>query len=213
MKKLILTTAVILSAFAVSMAQKYAFVDSDYILNNIPEYQDALDILDEFSIEWQQEIEEKFAEVDKLYKDYQAEAVLLPEDMKQQRENEIIQREKEAKDLQKKRFGREGDLFQKRQELIQPIQEKIYNAIEEIAISQNYAFVFDKAGSLSILFAKPRFDISDDVLDEVGTVMQTVRREDRRRPSDQDGGGPTIKGSPAGNSNNTNKMIENYKGN
>ncbi|MEE4256397.1 MAG: OmpH family outer membrane protein [Bacteroidales bacterium] len=180
MKKMILTLAVILSAVAVSTAQKYAYVDSDYILNNIPEYQDALDILDEFSIQWQKEIEAKFAEVDKLYKDYQAEAVLLPEDMKAQRENEIIQKEKEAKDLQKQRFGREGDLFTKRQELVQPIQEKIYNAIETIAETQNYAFVFDKAGSLSIMYAKDKFDISDDVLDEVGMVMQTVRREDRR---------------------------------
>lgn len=189
MKKLILTCAVLLTAFSVSMAQKYAYVDSDYILNNIPEYQDALDILDEFSIEWQKEIEAKFAEVDQLYKDYQAEAVLLPEDMKAQRENEIIQKEKEAKDLQKQRFGREGDLFMKRQELIQPIQEKVYNAIETIAETQNYAFVFDKAGSLSILYARERFDISDDVLDEVGMVMQTVRREDRRPASGSQGGG------------------------
>ncbi|MCK5764725.1 MAG: OmpH family outer membrane protein [Bacteroidales bacterium] len=209
MKKLILTIAVILTVVAVSMAQKYAFVDSDYVLENIPEYQDALDILDEFSIEWQKEIEEKFAAVDQLYKDYQAEAVLLPEDMKRQRENEIIQKEKEAKDLQKQRFGRDGDLFMKRQELIQPIQEKIYNAIEEIAESLNYAFVFDKAGSLTILYAKAKFDISDDVLDEVGTVMQTVRREDRKAPSS--GGSSTSSGRQRGNSNNANKMIDQHK--
>lgn len=209
MKKLILTIAVILSVVAVSMAQKYAFVDSDYVLENIPEYQDALDMLDEFSIEWQKEIEEKFAAVDQLYKDYQAEAVLLPEDMKRQRENEIIQKEKEAKDLQKQRFGRDGDLFQKRQELIQPIQEKIYNAIEEIAESLNYAFVFDKAGSLTILYAKAKFDISDDVLDEVGTVMQTVRRADRKAPSS--GGSSTSSGRQRGNSNNANKMIDQHK--
>ena len=209
MKKLILTIAVILSVVAVSMAQKYAFVDSDYVLENIPEYQDALDILDEFSIEWQKEIEEKFAAVDQLYKDYQAEAVLLPEDMKRQRENEIIQKEKEAKNLQKQRFGRDGDLFMKRQELIQPIQEKIYNAIEEIAESLNYAFVFDKAGSLTILYAKAKFDISDDVLDEVGTVMQTVRREDRKAPSS--GGSSTSPGRQRGNSNNANKMIDQHK--
>lgn len=212
MKKLILTIALMLSIIAVSMAQKYAFVDSDYILTNIPEYQDALDILDEFSIGWQKEIEEKFAEVDQLYKDYQAEAVLLPEDMKKQRESEIIQHEKEAKDLQKKRFGREGDLYSKRQELIQPIQEKIYNAIEAIAEAQNYAFVFDKAGSLSILYAKAKYDLSDEVLDEVGTVMQTVRREDRKSTS------PSSNSSSSGrsggnNSNNANKMIEQHKGN
>lgn len=209
MKKLVLTFTMILAAFAVSFAQKYAYVDTDYILENIPEYQDALDILDEYSIQWQQEIEEKFAEVDALYKEYQAEAVLLPEDMKRQRENEIIQKEQEAKELQKQRFGRDGDLFQKRLELVQPIQEKIYNAIEEIADAQNYAFVFDKAGSLTILFARQKFDISDDVLDEVGMVMQTVRREDRKRPTQTTS--PSSSGSNQSNSQNANKMIEQYK--
>lgn len=206
MKKIVLSFVILMAAVSLSFAQKYAYVDTDYILENIPEYQDALDILDEFSIEWQKEIEEKFAEVDALYKEYQAEAVLLPEDMKKQRENEIIQKEKEAKELQKQRFGRDGDLFVKRLELIQPIQEKVYNAIEEIAETQNYAFVFDKAGSLSILFARAKFDISDDVLDEVGTVMQTVRREDRKRPTT----GTTTTSSPTntGNSRNTNQMIE-----
>lgn len=210
MKKLMLTMAIFLSAFAVTLAQKYAFIDSDYILENIPEYQDAMDILDEFSIQWQKEIEEKFAEVDGLYKEYQAEAVLLPEDMKAQRENEIIQKEKEAKDLQKQRFGRDGDLFSKRQELVEPIQEKIYNAIEEIAEAQNYGFVFDKAGSLTILYAKAKFDLSDDVLDEVGTVMQTVRREDRRRASPS-GSSSSGSSSPSQSSNNANKMIDQHK--
>lgn len=209
MKKLFLTLAVILIAASVTLAQKYAFVDSDYILENIPEYQDALDILDEFSIDWQKEIEQKFAEVDALYREYQAEAVLLPEDMKRQRESEIIQKEKAAKDLQKQRFGRDGDLFYKRQELIQPIQEKIYNAIEEIAETQNYAFIFDKAGSLTILYAKGRYDLSDDVLDEVGTVMQTVRREDRKPTSAASQGSSS--GSNQGNSNNANQMIEKSK--
>lgn len=208
MKKLILTLAVIITASAFSLAQKYAFVDTDYILENIPEYQDALDILDEFSIEWQKEIEVKFADVDALYREYQAEAVLLPEDMKRQRENEIIQKEKEAKDLQKQRFGREGDLFSKRQELIQPIQEKIYNVIEELAETSNYAFVFDRAGSLSILYAQAKYDLSDDVLDEVGTVMQTVRREDRKRSSTGTQAAPS---SNTQNSRNANRMIEQNK--
>ncbi len=209
MKKLVLTFTMIMAASAIMFAQKYAYVDTDYILENIPEYQDALDILDEYSIQWQQEIEEKFADVDALYKEYQAEAVLLPEDMKRQRENEIIQKEQEAKELQKQRFGRDGDLFQKRLELVQPIQEKIYNAIEEIAEEQNYAFVFDKDGSLTILFARQKFDISDDVLDEVGMVMQTVRREDRKRPTQTTS--PSSSGSNQSNSQNANKMIEQYK--
>ena len=210
MKKIFLTLAIVLSAFAVTLAQKYAFVDSDYILENIPEYQDALDILDEFSIEWQKEIEQKFQEVDALYKEYQAEAVLLPEDIKKQRENEIIQKEKTAKDLQKQRFGRDGDLYQKRRELIEPIQEKIYNAIEEIAESANYAFVFDKAGSLTILFAKAKYDLSDEVLDEVGMVMQTVRREDRKRSGGGQSSSPSSVGN-TGNSNNANQMIDQHK--
>ena len=180
-KKFILSIMLFLSAFAFTYAQKYAYVDTDYILENIPEYTDALDLLDDLSVKWQKEIEVKFAEIDQLYNDYQAEAILLPEDIKKKREEEIIQKEKEAKELQKQKFGRDGELFQKRKELVQPIQEKIYNAIEEIATVRNFAFVFDKGGSLTILFANPKFDISDDILDEVGSIMQTVRKEDRKK--------------------------------
>ncbi|MCF8227768.1 MAG: OmpH family outer membrane protein [Bacteroidales bacterium] len=180
MKKfaLIITAVILTSAFA--MAQKYAYVDTDYILNNIPEYKDAQTILDDLSLKWQKEIEDKLTEVDRLYKEYQSEAVLLPEDIKRKREDEIIQKEKEVKELQKKYFGKEGELFKKRKELVEPIQEKVYNAIETISTTENYAFVFDKAGSVSILFANPKYDISDDILDEVGTVMQTVRRGERK---------------------------------
>lgn len=206
MKKTVFLMLALFAGLTV-FAQKYAYVDSEYILSNIPEYTDAQDILDEFAIKWQREIEEKFAEVDKLYKAYQAEAVLLPEDMKQQRENEIIQKEQEAKDLQKQRFGRDGDLFKKRQELVQPIQEKIYNAIETVAEVNNYAFVFDKSGSLSLLYAKDKYDISDDILDEVSSVMQTVRREDRVRPAQT----VTTSGETRDNSQGVNKMINKLK--
>lgn len=180
MKKLSLIFAFFIFA-GVAYTQKYAYVDTEYILNNIPEYKDAQTILDEKSIEWQKEIEEKLAEIDRLYKEYQAESVLLPEDVKIKRENEIIEKEKAVKELQKRYFGKNGELFKKRQELVQPIQEKVYSAIEEIAVTKNYAFVFDKAGSLSILYADVKYDLSDDVLDEVGTVMQTVRRGDRKK--------------------------------
>ena len=181
MKKLALSFLLILSMVAVSVAQKYAYVDTEYILSNIPEYADAQDVLDDLSVRWQKEIENKFGEIDQLYKSYQAEAVLLPDDLKRKREDEIIAREREVKELQKSKFGPEGELFQKRQELVQPIQEKIYNVIEEISVAKNYSFVFDKAGSMSILYSDPKLDISDEVLDEVGTVMQTVRREDRKK--------------------------------
>lgn len=185
MKKIIFISAILLMAFLPGFGQKYAFVDTDYILHNIPEYTDAQAMLDDLSNEWQKEIEAKFQEIDKLYRDYQAESILLPEDMKKQKENEIVQKEKDAKELQKKRFGKDGDLYKKRLELVQPIQEEIFNAIQDMAVTRNYAFIFDKASGSSILFADAKYDLSDDVLDQIGTVMQTVRRESRTRPSVQ----------------------------
>ncbi len=161
-------------------AQKYAFVDTEYILSNIPEYSDAQDELDGLSKKWQKEVDAKYKEVSDLYKKYQAESVLLPADVKKKREDEIVAKEKEAKDLQKKYFGPKGELFKKRQELVQPIQEKVFNAIETIATTKNIGFVFDKAGGPVLLYGNPKYDISDDVLDEVGNVMQTVKRDQRK---------------------------------
>jgi len=152
-------------------AQKFAYVDTQYILDNIPEFAEAQAQLDEISSEWQKEIEAKFAEVDKMYKDYQTQSVLLPEDMKKKKEQEIIDREKDAKSLQRTRFGKDGDLFKKRQELVKPIQEKVYNAIQEIANNNNYAVVFDKGGSLTMMYANPKYDISDEVLDDLGASL------------------------------------------
>ncbi len=156
------------------MAQKYAYVDTDYILQNIPEYSDAQQELDDLSIKWQKEIENKLQEIDTKYKSYQADKVLLPKDMQIQKEEEIIAMEKQVKKMQKKRFGSNGDLFKKRQELIKPIQEKIFNAIEEIASTSNYAMIFDKATSnVVILWANPKYNISDDVLDKMGYSYTT----------------------------------------
>lgn len=166
---------------AIGQQQKYAYVDTQYILDNIPEFQDAQDELDEFSKKWQKEIEDTYAEVSEMYQKYQAEAVLLPEDIKQKREEEIVTKEKQVKELQRTYFGSEGELYKKRQELVQPIQEKVYNAIETIAATSNYSFVFDKAGGMTLLYGNPKYDISDDVLDEVGNVMQTVKRDSRSR--------------------------------
>ncbi len=167
MKKIALT-ALFMVAVGTLMAQKFAYVDSDYILGNIPEYQVAQQKLDELALEWQEEIEAKFEEIDRLYKEYQSEAVLLPADMRKKREEEIIAKENEAKELQKKRFGQNGDLFKKRQELIQPIQDRLYDAIRDISEQENYAVIFDKAGSLTMLYTNPRFDISDQVLRSMG---------------------------------------------
>lgn len=149
-------------------AQKFAYVDTQYILENIPDYQTAQNTIDNISMEWQKELETKFAQIDKLYKNYQSESFLLSEDMKTKRQNEIIDKEKEAKELQKKYFGTEGDLFKKRQELVKPIQEKVYNAIEDLAKEMNFAIIFDRAGNANIMYADEKYDKSDEVLSRLG---------------------------------------------
>jgi outer membrane protein len=168
MKKTLLITAIICTLGFGASAQKFAYVNTDYILANIPEYADAQTQLDDLSIQWQKEIEVKFAEIDKMYKNFQNEAVLLPDDMKKKREDDIIKKEKEAKDLQKKRFGKDGDLFKKRQELVKPIQDKVFNAIEDISSAENYAVVFDKASNATLIYTNPKFDISEQILDKLG---------------------------------------------
>ena len=152
-------------------AQKIGYVDTEYILQNIPEYQDAQNEVEELSKPRQEDIEKQYADVDKMYKAYQADAVLLPEDLKRKREEEIVAAEREVKELQRKRFGAEGDLFKKREELIKPIQEKIFNAIEGVATKKNYAFIFDKAGGPVIMFVDSKYDISDEVLEQIGSIM------------------------------------------
>lgn len=168
MKKTFLIFAVMVLSSTAIFAQRFAYIDSDYILDNIPEYQAAQIELNDLSVQWQNEIEAMFSEIDEMYKKYQAEAVLLPEEMKIQREEEIIALEAEAKQLQMKRFGREGDLFQKRQELIKPIQDQIYEAVEEIATQGNYAIIFDKTSSGNMIFSDVRYDLSDEVLKNMG---------------------------------------------
>jgi len=149
-------------------AAKFGYVDTDYILGQIPEYKSAQTELDKTSIQWQKEIEGKYTEIDKLYKAYQADAILLTDDMKKKRENEIINKEKEAKDLQKSRFGVDGELYKKRVELVKPIQDKVYNAIKTAAEKKGLGFILDKAGQVSILYANSKYDLSDDVLSLLG---------------------------------------------
>ncbi|MEI6575044.1 MAG: OmpH family outer membrane protein [Bacteroidota bacterium] len=173
MKKYFLVALFLFAVSGFSHAQKYAYVDSQYILDNLQDYKDAQEKLDALSVDYQKEVEAKFSEIDKLYKKFQAESVLLPDEMKKQREEEIVKKEKDAKDLQKKRFGKEGDLFKKRQELVKPIQDKVYNAVEDIATKKSYAFIFDKAGTISILYADPKLDVSDDVLKQIGGNVKT----------------------------------------
>lgn len=185
LKSLLLTAAVVccgvISANAQIGGQKFAYVDSDYILSNIPEYGDAQEELNTLSAKWENEVKALYNKVSDMYQKYQTEMVLLSEDQKRAREQEIINKEQEAKNLQMQYFGAEGQLYQKQAELIQPIQEKIYTALTELSQSKGYTFVFDLASGTSILYASDKVDISDDVLDQLSNVMQTVRREDRKR--------------------------------
>ena len=170
MKKLICTAALICFVTIGAFAQKYAYIDSEYLLNNIPSYVEAQAELDRLSIEWQKEIEAKFKKIDEMYRKYQQDAVVLPEETKQKRQQEIINAEKEAKELQKKRFGTDGDLYKKREELIKPIQDRVFTAIEEFARERAYAFVFDKAGDMTIVYADAKYDVNDEILAKLGIV-------------------------------------------
>lgn len=157
-------------ALSTSMVgQRFAYVDTEYILEKIPEYQQAQKDLDAIAAQWKKKIEEMYAEIDRLYQKFQAEQYLMDEQTKRKKEEEIIQKEKEVKEYQKQKFGYEGELFQKRQELIKPIQDKVYNAVKNLAESRNYDFIFDKSSSgSSMLFANPRYDKSEEILNQLG---------------------------------------------
>jgi outer membrane protein len=154
-------------AFA-AQAQQYAIVDTKYILDKMPEYKEAQKQLDQISMQWQKEIDDKQAALDKMYKDYDAEQVMLSDDLKKKRQDELFNKEKEVRDLQRKRFGYEGDLFKKRQELVKPIQDKVYNAIQQIAVNRMYDFILDKSEGITVIFADPKLDKSEDVLKALG---------------------------------------------
>jgi outer membrane protein len=168
MKKFLLITYSLLLLGFFANAQRYAVIDSKYILEKLPEYKESQTKLDQFSAQWQQEIEKKQADLDKMYKDYDAEQVMLSDELKKKREDELFNREKEVRDLQKKRFGFEGDLFKKRQELIKPIQDKVYSAIQKLAVDKSYDFILDKSEGITVIFADPKLDRSDDVLKFLG---------------------------------------------
>jgi outer membrane protein len=167
MKKLILSGILVVLISQLALSQRFAYVDTEYILNKLPSYQTALTKLDGFSKTWQKEIEDKFAEVEQKYKEFQNEKVLLTDDMKKVKEDEIVQLEKNAKDLKKKYFGVDGELFKKRGELIKPIQDEIYSAIKQLAAEGNYAMIFDVAAGATLLYTDEKYDVSDDVLKKI----------------------------------------------
>ena len=167
MKKLsflILLTAVL---GITASAQRYAVIDTRYILSKMPEYAEAQKKLDAFSIQWQQEIDLKQAALDQLYRNFESEKVMLSEDLLKKMEDDLFNKEKELRDLQKKRFGFEGDLFKRRQELVKPIQDKVYSAVQKMATSRQYDLILDKSEGITIIFADPKLDKSDDILKEL----------------------------------------------
>ena len=167
MKRIILlAVAILFATFAFS--QKYAYVDTEYILNNIPVYESAKTQLEDLTKEWKKEIDAKKASIDQMYQNYQSERILLTEELRAKREDEIMKKEQELKQLQQKYFGESGMLYKKREELIKPIQDDIYNAIKEIATEGNFAVIFDTANNLNMLYTDPRHDKSDDVLRKLG---------------------------------------------
>lgn len=169
MKKTLLFTLLLIgTAFMAQSQQRYAIIDTKYILEKIPEYKNADKKLQEIGEQWQKEIDDKQTALDKMYKNYEAEQFMLTEDLRKKREDELFVREKEIRDLQKKRFGYEGDLFKERQRLIKPVQDRVYSAVQKMALARSYDFVLDKSEGITVIFADPKLDKSDDILKELG---------------------------------------------
>jgi len=172
--KVFLLLTISLIAASTMHAQRYAFIDTDYILEQIPAYQEAQAEIDAQAEKWQKQIQARYDEIEKMYTAYKAEQVLLTPDMKKVKEQEIIQKEKDAKDFQKQKFGVEGDLFKLRQELIKPIQESVFEAVQKMAEQKSYAVIFDKAASSSaIIYASPKYDQSEEILQRLGFTAES----------------------------------------
>jgi outer membrane protein len=153
-------------------AQRYAIIDTKYILDKMPDYKQSQKQLDDIAAGWQKEIDASQQELDKMYKDYDAEQVMLSDVLRKKREDQLFVKEKTLRDLQRQRFGFEGDLFKKRQELIKPIQDKVYNAVQKLAVQRGYDFILDKSEGITVIFADPKLEKSEDVLRELGVKNQ-----------------------------------------
>lgn len=193
MKNLIaLLFAVVIGVSA--QAQRFAYVDTDYILENIPQYNEKQAQLDEIAVQWQGEIEALYSDIDRMYKDFQAEQILLTDEMKKKREDDIMEKEAEAKDLQRQRFGYQGDLFKRRQQLVKPLQDQVYEAVKDVAMGRGYAVIFDKASAMTMLYTNSKYDLSEDILEELGYA---VEEDGKAGSSGTKGGGSGDKGGGA----------------
>lgn len=167
MKKIFLLGC-FMSLAILGFSQKYAIIDTRYILDKMPDYKQAQKQVEDIAADWQKDIDSKQTDLNKMYKDFESEQVMLSDELKKKREDQLFVKEKELRDLQRKRFGFEGDLFKKRQELIKPIQDKVYNAVQKMAVQRGYDFVLDKSEGITIIFADPKLDKSEDVLKDLG---------------------------------------------
>jgi outer membrane protein len=168
MKKFVALFLLLMGTVGFVNAQKFAIVDMEYILKHVPTYESANEQLNQVSKKWQSEVETKMQAVQGLYKTYQTEVVFMSPEMKTKRENEIVDKEKAAQELKKQYFGPEGELFKKRQSLMKPIQDEVYNAIQTVSNDKGYQLVFDKSSAMNIIFSSPKIDISDEVLVKLG---------------------------------------------
>ncbi|MEJ2883166.1 OmpH family outer membrane protein [Pedobacter sp. GR22-6] len=174
MKKYVLICLLLFTGMG-AFAQKFAYVDTEYILKHLPEYKSSLSQLNVLSEQWQQQVDNNFTEIDKMYKTYQADQVLLTEDMRKRRENEIIEKEKQAKEFQRRIFGPEGELFQNRTKLLNPIQAKVSKAVAEVAKIKLLDFIFDKSSEATMMiYASSTYDVSNDVITRLGYKPGTV---------------------------------------
>lgn len=176
-KKIILLILFAGIGFVNSHAQRFAYVDTEYILDMLPEYRSAQKQLESLSADWEKEIEKRQAAIDKMYKDFQAEQVLLTEELRKKREQEIKDKEKELRDYRNQKFGYEGELFKKRQELIKPIQDKVFEAVQKVAKQGALDFIFAKGSEMIMLFSNAKYDKSDEVLTELGVAITKNKGE------------------------------------
>lgn len=168
MKKTLISLLLLIGAFAAASAQKYAMVDMEYILRNVPSYEMASEQLNQLSQRWQKEVEAVAKEAETLYKNYQNEMVFLTDEQKKKKEAEIVAKEKSAAELRQKYFGPDGELYKKRQTLMKPIQDDVYNAVKKVSEERGYQCIFDRATTADIIFASPRIDVSNEVLEKLG---------------------------------------------
>ena len=168
MKKIAFSLLFVIACTVGAYAQKFALVDMEYILKNIPSYEMANEQLNQVSLRWHKEVEAKAKEAETLYKNFQADMVFLTDEQKKKKEEEIMAKEKEATELRNKYFGPEGELYKKRQSLMKPIQDDIYNAIKKVSEERGYQAIFDRVSSANIIYASPRIDVSNEVLDKLG---------------------------------------------